>query len=106
VSSYRITDFSSPNLHKSLDRERKMMYVIDEIGGDFVVVNGERIEVDPPFESVPDKREYENWLNGIMANAVKTIGSRAGVSAFKNYLASVDQRGGRKRKENANAKSP
>ncbi|MEW6082557.1 MAG: hypothetical protein AB1576_12495 [Bacillota bacterium] len=35
------------------------MYTIDEIGEDFVVVNGERIEVDPPFETVPDKQEYE-----------------------------------------------
>lgn len=39
------------------------MYIIDEIGEDFVVVNGERIEVDPPFETLPDKKEYETWLN-------------------------------------------
>ncbi|WP_028457372.1 hypothetical protein [Chloroflexus sp. Y-396-1] len=59
-----------------------MHYTIDEIGEDYVVVNGERIEVDPPFESVPDKQDYETWLNEVMADAVKTIGSRAKVSAL------------------------
>ncbi len=52
------------------------MYTIDEIGGDFVVVNGERIEVDPPFETLPDKQEYETWLNEVMTDAVEAIGSR------------------------------
>jgi hypothetical protein len=75
-NSYRITNFSSPNLSKSLDKETKKMYTIDEIGGDFVVVNGERIEVDPPFETLPDKQEYETWLNEVMTDAVEAIGSR------------------------------
>ncbi len=52
------------------------MYIIDEIGEDFVVVNGERIDVDPPFETLPDKQEYENWLNEVMTDAVEAIGSR------------------------------
>jgi len=59
-----------------------MCDTVDEIGEDYVVVNGERIEVDPPFESVPDKQDYETWLNEVMADAVKTIGSRAKVSAL------------------------
>ena len=41
------------------------MYIIDEIGEDFVVVNGERIEVDPLFKTLPDKQEYETWLNDL-----------------------------------------
>lgn len=53
-----------------------MMYTVDEIGEDFVVVNGERLEVDPPFEILPDKQDYENWLNEVMTDAVKAIGSR------------------------------
>lgn len=52
-----------------------MMYTVDQIGEDFVVVNGERIEVDPPFETLPDKQEYETWLNGVMTDAVETIRS-------------------------------
>lgn len=44
------------------------MYIIDEIGEDFVVVNGERIEVDPPFKTLPDKQEYEIWLNEAFAS--------------------------------------
>ncbi|MEW6080880.1 MAG: hypothetical protein AB1576_03705 [Bacillota bacterium] len=67
------------------------MYTIDEIGEDFVVVNGERIEVDPPFETVPDKREYEIWLNEVMLDAVETIGSRENIQAFQDHLAPVAQ---------------
>ena len=67
------------------------MYIIDEIGEDFVVVNGERIEVDPPFKTLPDKQEYENWLNEVMTDAVEAIGSRASVQAFKDHLTSVAQ---------------
>lgn len=48
------------------------MYTVNTIGKDYVVVNGERIEVDPPFEVLPDKAEYETWLNEVMADAVKT----------------------------------
>ncbi len=59
-----------------------MHYTIDEIGEDYVVVNGERIEVDPPFESIPDKQNCEIWLNEVIADAVETIGSRAKVSAL------------------------
>jgi hypothetical protein len=47
-----------------------MMYTIDQIGEDFVVVDGDRIEVNPPFETLPDKQEYETWLNEVMTNAV------------------------------------
>lgn len=68
-----------------------MHYTIDEIGEDYVVVNGERIEVDPPFETLPDKQDYENWLNRIMADAVKAIGSRAEIPALKDHLAQVAQ---------------
>lgn len=49
------------------------MYIIDEIGEDFVVVNGERIEVDPLFKTLPDKQEYETWLNEVMTDAVEAI---------------------------------
>ncbi|MEW6081337.1 MAG: hypothetical protein AB1576_06095, partial [Bacillota bacterium] len=76
MKQYRITDFSSRNLPEAFDKEARMMYTIEEIGEDFVVVNGERIEVDPPFETVPDKQEYEIWLNEVMLDAVETIGSR------------------------------
>jgi len=66
-----------------------MRYTIDEIGEDFVVVNGERIEVDPPFEVLPDKQEYETWLNEVMANAVAAIGSGESLQALKDNIASV-----------------
>ncbi|MBI4531013.1 MAG: hypothetical protein HY709_05770 [Candidatus Latescibacteria bacterium] len=68
-----------------------MCYILDEIGEDFVVVNGERIDVDPPFESVPDKQDYENWLNEVMADAVEAIGSRAEIPALKDHLAQMAQ---------------
>ena len=68
-----------------------MIYIIDEIGEDFVVVNGERIEVDPPFETLPDKQEYETWLNEVMTDAVETIGSGTEISALKDHFASVAQ---------------
>jgi hypothetical protein len=66
-------------------------YTVDEIGEDYVLVNCERIEVDPPFESVPDKQEYETWLNKIMSDVVETIGSGAKLQAFQDHLASVAQ---------------
>ena len=69
-----------------------MMYTIDEIGEDFVVVNGERIEVDPPFETLPDKQEYETWLNEVMTDAVEAIGSRESIQDFQDHLTSVAQR--------------
>lgn len=87
--SYKIADFSSPNLNKALDKEARMMYTIDQIGEDFVVVNGERIEVDPPFETLPDKQEYENWLNGVMTDAVETIRSGTDLQALQDHLASM-----------------
>ena len=65
------------------------MYIIDEIGEDFVVVNGERIEVDPPFETLPDKKEYETWLNEVMTDAIEAIGSNTKISALQDHLASV-----------------
>jgi hypothetical protein len=68
-----------------------MTYTIDQIGEDFVVVNGERIEVDPPFETLPDKHEYEIWLNGVMTDAAETIRGGADISALKDHLASVAQ---------------
>ncbi|HOR78815.1 MAG TPA: hypothetical protein PLG04_08485 [Anaerolineaceae bacterium] len=68
-----------------------MMYTVDEIGEDFVVVNGERLEVDPPFETLPDKQDYENWLNEVMTDAVKAIGSREDLQTFQDHLASVAQ---------------
>jgi len=67
------------------------MYTVDEIGEDFVVVNGERIEVDPPFEALPNKQDYENWLNEVMADAIATIGSRAEIPTLKDHLAQVAQ---------------
>jgi len=67
------------------------MYIIDEIGEDFVVVNGERIEVDPPFKTLPDKQEYETWLNEVMTDAVEAIGSREDLQTFQDHLASVAQ---------------
>lgn len=87
--SYQITGFSSPNLNKSLDKDMEKMYIIDEIGEDFVVVNGERIEVDPPFETLPDKQEYETWLNEVMADAIETIGSDTEISTLQDHFASV-----------------
>jgi hypothetical protein len=66
-----------------------MCYTVDQIGEDFVVVNGERIEVDPPFETLPDKQEYETWLNEVMTDAVATIGSGTDIQALKDHLASV-----------------
>jgi len=68
-----------------------MVYTIDEIGEDFVVVNGEHIEVGPPFESIPDKQDYETWLNGVMADVVETIGSRTEVSNLQDHLAQMAQ---------------
>jgi len=65
------------------------MYTIDEIGENFVVVNGERIQVDPPFESVPDKQDYETWLNEVMADAVETIRSRENLGALWHILHKV-----------------
>ena len=52
-----------------------MRYTIDEIGEDYVPVNGERIGVDPPFESVPDRQKYETWLNEVMSDVIEAIGS-------------------------------
>ena len=68
-----------------------MMYTVDEIGEDFVVVNGERLEVDPPFETLPDKQDYENWLNEVMTDAVKAIGSREDLQTFQDHLPLVAQ---------------
>ncbi|GFP33236.1 hypothetical protein HKBW3S42_01570 [Candidatus Hakubella thermalkaliphila] len=68
-----------------------MCYTVNEIGEDYVVVNGERIEVDPPFETLPGKQEYETWLNEVMANAVEAIGSRAEIPALKDHLAQMAQ---------------
>jgi len=66
-----------------------MCYTVDEIGEDFVVVNRERIEVDPPFDTLPRKQEYETWLNEIMADAIEAIGSGEDLQALKDHLASV-----------------
>jgi hypothetical protein len=66
-----------------------MYYTVNEIGKDFVVVDGERIEVDPPFETLPDKQEYETWLNEVISDVVATIGGRAEISALQNYFASL-----------------
>jgi hypothetical protein len=74
-----------------LDKEMEMMYTVDQIGEDFVVVNGERIEVDPPFDTLPDRQEYEAWLNEVMTDAVETIRSRADIPNLKDHLASVAQ---------------
>jgi len=52
-----------------------MRYAIDEIGKNYVSVNGERIEVDPPFESAPDRQEYETWLNEVTSDVIEAIGS-------------------------------
>lgn len=90
-SSYRITDFSSTNLLKAFDKETEMVYTINQIGEDFVVVNGERIEVDPPFDTLPDKQEYETWLNEVMTDAVETIRSGANLQTFQDHLASMAQ---------------
>jgi len=68
-----------------------MMYTVDQIGEDFVVINGKHIEVDPPFETLPDKQEYETWLNGVMTDAVETIRSGTDLQAFKDHLTSVAQ---------------
>ncbi|MDI6815857.1 MAG: IS607 family transposase [Actinomycetota bacterium] len=59
-----------------------MFYTIDEIREDFVVVNGERIKVDPPFETLPDKQEYETPLNEVMVDVVKAIGNRAEIETL------------------------
>lgn len=64
-----------------------MMYTVDEIGEDFVVVNGERLEVDPPFETLPDKQDYENWLNEVM-----TWGRVRACELLERTWASVKQR--------------
>jgi hypothetical protein len=68
-----------------------MCDTVDEIGEDYMVVNGERIEVDPPFESVPDKQDDETWLNEVLSDVVEAIGSRAEASALQDHLASVAQ---------------
>jgi len=65
-----------------------MRSTVDEIGEDDVVVNGERIEVDPPFESVPDKL-VEDILTVIVSFSSRIDGAR----------------GGRKRKEQTDAAS-
>jgi len=52
-----------------------MYYTVEEIGEDYVVVNGERVTVDPPFEALPSRQEYENWLNGVVTDAVEAIGT-------------------------------
>ena len=64
-----------------------MRYTIDGIGMDFVIVNGERITVGPPFETIPDKTEYQNWLNKVVADAIETIGSREEVPHLKDHFA-------------------
>jgi hypothetical protein len=91
ISSYRVTDYTTTNLPIPLDRGTKICYAVNEIGKDYVVVNGERIEVDPPFEVLPDKAEYETWLNEVMADAVKAIGSRAEISHLQDHLAQMAQ---------------
>lgn len=68
-----------------------MCYTVNEISEDFVVVNGKRIEVDPPFETLPDRQEYETWLNEVMTDAVATIGSRKNLQAFQDHLAPMAQ---------------
>jgi len=90
-SCFRITDYIATNLLITLDKETKMRYTIDEIGEDYVLVNSERIEVDPPFESVPDKQEYETWLNEVMSDVIEAIGSGANLQAFQDHFASVAQ---------------
>lgn len=68
-----------------------MRYTVDQIGEDFVVVNGERIEVDPPFETLPNKQEYETWLNEVMADAIEAIRSRENLQDFQDNFTSVAQ---------------
>jgi len=68
-----------------------MCYTVDEIGENYVVVNGGRIEVDPPFESVPDKQNYENWLNGVITDALTAVRSRAEIPNLQDYLAQMDR---------------
>lgn len=68
-----------------------MRYTVDEIGEDYVVVNGERIEVDPPFETLPNKTEYETWLNKVMTDALAAIGNRAEIPNLKDHLTQMAQ---------------
>jgi len=67
-----------------------MDYIVDSVGIDHVVVNGERIEVDPPFEHIPEISEYETWLNEVMNSVVETIRGRKEVSCIKDNFASLD----------------
>ena len=68
-----------------------MTYIVSRVEKEYAIVNGERIEIDPSFESVPDKDEYEAWLNGAMTDAVKAIRGRDEVQTFKNNLAQMAQ---------------
>ncbi len=71
-----------------------MWYTVEEIGKDYVVANGERIEVDPPFETLPNEQKYENWLNEVMTDAIEAIRSRTEIPSLKDHLAQMAQRWG------------
>jgi len=38
---------------------------VTELTKEYVVLNGERIDFDEPFEDTPDKDEFTQWLTNI-----------------------------------------
>jgi len=38
---------------------------VTELTKEYVVLNGERIDFDEPFEDTPDKGEFTQWLTNI-----------------------------------------
>jgi len=65
---------------------------VEEIEHDFVVVNGHRMTVDPPFKAIPDKNEYETWLNEVMSHAFAAVGRRKNVPSLQDLMAQMGQR--------------
>ena len=36
---------------------------VQEVAKDYAIVDGEKIYFDEPFEEVPDKADFEDWLH-------------------------------------------
>ena len=68
-----------------------MVYTVDSVDRESVVVNGQYIAVEPPFDLVPDRKEYEKWLNEVMTDVIETVRSGAEISAIKDHLARIAQ---------------
>jgi len=46
---------------------------VEELTKEYIIIRGEKIVFDEPFETLPSKEEYVLWLNNIKKVLEKTI---------------------------------